>query len=194
MVTKEKLDSLTTRAFDTACSHGFHDVERSNAHFMMLVLSEIGEMVEADRKSRRVKLHGDELDNTLRFNDFVPTFEILVKDTMEDELADVVIRLLDFCGKRGISLFMGNDGIVDMQDKFVEMFGDMSVCEQCFYLSRVVTSIGDDAPAHDLPSLVACAISFCFEFATFHKIDLLWHIEKKMAYNETRAKMHGKNY
>lgn len=194
MVTKEKLDSLTTRAFDTACSHGFHDVERSNAHFMMLVLSEIGEMVEADRKSRRVKLHGDELDNTLRFNDFVPTFEILVKDTMEDELADVVIRLLDFCGKRGISLFMGNDGIVDMQDKFVEMFGDMSVCEQCFYLSRVITSIGDDAPAQDLPSLVACAISFCFEFATFHKIDLLWHIEKKMAYNETRAKMHGKNY
>ena len=194
MVTKEKLDSLTTRAFDTACSHGFHDVERSNAHFMMLVLSEIGEMVEADRKSRRVKLHGDELDNTLRFNDFVPTFEILVKDTMEDELADVVIRLLDFCGKRGISLFMGNDGIVDMQDKFVEMFGDMSVCEQCFYLSRIVTSIGDDAPAQNLPSLVACAISFCFEFATFHKIDLLWHIEKKMAYNETRAKMHGKNY
>ena len=194
MVTKEKLDSLTTRAFDTACSHGFHDVERSNAHFMMLVLSEIGEMVEADRKSRRVKLHGDELDNTLRFNDFVPTFEILVKDTMEDELADVVIRLLDFCGKRGISLFMGNDGIVDMQDKFVEMFGEMSVCEQCFYLSRVVTSIGDDAPAQNLPSLVACAISFCFEFATFHKIDLLWHIEKKMAYNETRAKMHGKNY
>lgn len=194
MVTKEKLDSLTTRAFDTACSHGFHDVERSNAHFMMLVLSEIGEMVEADRKSRRVKLHGDALDNTLRFNDFVPTFEHLVKDTMEDELADVVIRLLDFCGKRGISLFMGNDGIVDMQDKFVEMFGDMSVCEQCFYLSRVVTSIGDDAPAQNLPSLVACAISFCFEFATFHKIDLLWHIEKKMAYNETRAKMHGKNY
>lgn len=194
MVTKEKLDSLTTRAFDTACSHGFHDVERSNAHFMMLVLSEIGEMVEADRKSRRVKLHGDALDNTLRFNDFVPTFEHLVKDTMEDELADVVIRLLDFCGKRGISLFMGNDGIVDMQDKFVEMFGEMSVCEQCFYLSRVVTSIGDDAPAQNLPSLVACAISFCFEFATFHKIDLLWHIEKKMSYNETRAKMHGKNY
>lgn len=194
MVTKEKLDSLTTRAFDTACSHGFHDVERSNAHFMMLVLSEIGEMVEADRKSRRVKLHGDALDNTLRFNDFVPTFEHLVKDTMEDELADVVIRLLDFCGKRGISILMGNDGIVDMQDKFVEMFGEMSVCEQCFYLSRVITSIGDDAPAQDLPSLVACAISFCFEFATFHKIDLLWHIENKMAYNETRAKMHGKNY
>ena len=194
MVTKEKLDSLTTRAFDTACSHGFHDVERSNAHFMMLVLSEIGEMVEADRKSRRVKLHGDALDNTLRFNGFVPTFELWVKDTMEDELADVVIRLLDFCGKRGISILMGDEGMVDMQDKFVEMFGDMSVCEQCFYLSRVITSIGDDAPSQDLPSLVACAISFCFEFATFHKIDLLWHIEKKMDYNETRAKMHGKNY
>ena len=198
MVTKEKLDSLTTRAFDTACSHGFHDVERSNAHFMMLVLSEIGEMVEADRKNRHAiydameycDKHVDEIDVVSR-NRY---FERDVKDTLEDELADVVIRLLDFCGKRGISLFMGNDGIVDMQDKFVEMFGEMSVCEQCFYLSRVVTSIGDDAPAQNLPSLVACSISFCFEFATFHKIDLLWHIEKKMAYNETRAKMHGKNY
>lgn len=194
MVTKEKLDSLTTRAFDTACSHGFHDVERSNAHFMMLVLSEIGEMVEADRKSRRVKLHGDALDNTLRFNDFVPTFEHLVKDTMEDELADVVIRLLDFTGKRGIDLCVCEDGIVDMQDTFVETFCKMSVCEQSFYLSRCIATIDDNVTEKDLPILVGSALAFCNEFATFHGIDLWRHVEMKMRYNETRQRMHGKNY
>lgn len=194
MVTKEKLLELVSRAYGTAKEHGFHDVERSNAHFMMLVLSEIGEMVEADRKSRRVKLHGDDLDNTLRFNDFVPTFEVFVKDTMEDELADVVIRLLDFTGKRGIDLCVCEDGIVDMQDTFVETFGKMSVCEQSFYLSRCIATIDDNVTEKDLPILVGSALAFCNEFATFHGIDLWRHVEMKMCYNETRQRMHGKNY
>ena len=191
MVTKERLQELVGRAYGTAKEHGFHDVERSNAHFMMLVLSEIGEMVEADRKNRRCKINDE---NVLRFNDFVPTFELWVKDTMEDELADVVIRLLDFTGKRGIDLGVCEDGIVDMQDTFVETFGKMSVCEQSFYLSRCIATIDDNVTEKDLPILVGSALAFCNEFATFHGIDLWRHVEMKMRYNETRQRMHGKNY
>lgn len=191
MVTKERLQELVGRAYGTAKEHGFHDVERSNAHFMMLVLSEIGEMVEADRKNRRCKINDE---NVLRFNDFVPTFELWVKDTMEDELADVVIRLLDFTGKRGIDLGVCEDGIVDMQDTFIETFGKMSVCEQSFYLSRCIATIDDNVTEKDLPILVGSALAFCNEFATFHGIDLWRHVEWKMRYNETRQRMHGKNY
>ena len=191
MVTKERLQELVSRAYGTAKEHGFHDVERSNAHFMMLVLSEIGEMVEADRKNRRCKINDE---NVLRFNDFVPTFELWVKDTMEDELADVVIRLLDFTGKRGIDLCVCEDGIVDMQDTFVETFGKMSVCEQSFYLSRCIATIDDNVTEKDLPILVGSALAFCNEFAMFHGIDLWRHVEMKMRYNETRQRMHGKNY
>lgn len=198
MVTKEKLLELVGRAYGTAKEHGFHDVERSNAHFMMLVLSEIGEMVEADRKNRRAvysavdycEKHGDEVDEKSART----YFERDIKDTMEDELADVVIRLLDFTGKRGIDLCVCEDGIVDMQDTFVETFGKMSVCEQSFYLSRCIATIDDNVTEKDLPILVGSALAFCNEFATFHGIDLWRHVEWKMRYNETRQRMHGKNY
>lgn len=198
MVTKEKLQELVGRAYGTAKEHGFHDVERSNAHFMMLVLSEIGEMVEADRKNRRAvysavdycEKHGDEVDEKSART----YFERDIKDTMEDELADVVIRLLDFTGKRGIDLCVCEDGIVDMQDTFVETFGKMSVCEQSFYLSRCIATIDDNVTEKDLPILVGSALAFCNEFATFHGIDLWRHVEMKMRYNETRQRMHGKNY
>ena len=53
MISKEKVQELIKRAYSIAATHGFHEVDRSNAHFMMLVVSEIGEMVEADRKKCR---------------------------------------------------------------------------------------------------------------------------------------------
>ena len=191
MVTKERLHEFVGRAYGTAKEHGFHDVERSNAHFMMLVLSEIGEMVEADRKNRRANI---ELFSKFSERAFVEGFKCHIKDTMEDELADVVIRLLDFTGKRGIELCVCEDGIVDMQDTFVETFGKMSVCEQSFYLSRCIATIDDNVTEKDLPILVGSALAFCNEFATFHGIDLWWHVEMKMRYNESRPRMHGKNY
>lgn len=193
MVTKEKLLELVSRAYGTAKEHGFHDVERSNAHFMMLVLSEIGEMVEADRKNRRADMNRYDV---LMQGDRPFTFAFIesIKDTMEDELADVVIRLLDFTGKRGIDLGVCEDGIVDMQDTFVDTFGKMSVCEQSFYLSRCIATIDDNVTEKDLPILVGSALAFCNEFATFHGIDLWRHVEMKMRYNETRQRMHGKNY
>ena len=194
MVSKEKIQVFIARAYDTACGHGFHDVELSDQHMLMLVIGEIGEMVEADRKSRRVKLHGDDLDNTLRFNDFAPTFEHFVKDTLEDELADVVIRLCDFCGKRGLMPMMSGSGVLEMQDEFSDIFGRMSICEQCFSLSSLVVGMSKYADKKVMEHDLGMIFSFCFEFARFHGIDLEWHIEQKMRYNESRPPKHGKKY
>ena len=52
MITKERLNEFIASAYKTACDHGFHDKEKSNAHYMMLVCTEIAEMVEADRAGR----------------------------------------------------------------------------------------------------------------------------------------------
>ena len=42
------LNALRDRAYKTACDHGFHDEELSNAHLFCLVISELMEAVEAD--------------------------------------------------------------------------------------------------------------------------------------------------
>lgn len=192
MISKEKVQELIKRAYSIAATHGFHEVDRSNAHFLMLVVSEIGEMVEADRKSRRVKLHGDDLDNTLRFNDFAPTFEHFVKDTLEDELADVVIRICDFLGTRHIEPLILEE--TSTSDDWAKLWGKDSINEQCYGLTKIITRIDEDTSTDDISRLLGASLTWCFDFADFHKFDLLWHVEQKMRYNETRSIRHGKNY
>jgi len=188
MITKEKIQEFITRAYDTACAHGFHDEERSDEHLLMLVVGEIGEIVEADRKNRHANPVGFEkcigIGYGQRFRDYV-------KDSVEDELADVVIRLCDYCGKRGLMPAMPESGVLEMPDEFNDIFGQMSICEQCFSLSSFVVDMAKYADKKTKEHDLGMILSFCFEFARFHGIDLEWHIEQKMKYNEMRPYKHG---
>lgn len=51
-MSKMNLNALRDRAYKTACEHGFHDAELGNEHYLMLVVTELSEAVEADRKGR----------------------------------------------------------------------------------------------------------------------------------------------
>ncbi len=62
---------------------GFWEKERNVGEMLMLIVSELGEAIEAHRKRK---------------------FGIGEKDTFEDELADTTIRLFDLCGGLGIDL------------------------------------------------------------------------------------------
>ena len=88
-------NELSKKAYENAKAKGFHDVQITDAHCIMLVACELAEAVEADRVGRRadrktynflLQEYGEELEKHL--------FEMHIKDTLEDELADAVIRLL----------------------------------------------------------------------------------------------------
>lgn len=196
VITNERISDLVSNSYRVARQHGFHDDYHSPAHYMMLVLSEIGEMVEADRKKIRVRFPIDSLENMLRFNDYTMAFDSYVKDTLEDEMADVVIRLCDFCGSLNVLPQM-NDVMVDMSDEFAKFFSDKSVCEQCFALSSMVVDVeraSYDADDSEMRKRLGSTLSFIFEMANYHGIDLLWHVDRKMEYNESRPRRHGKAY
>ena len=55
-MSKMKLNELRDKAYRTACGHGFHDQELSNEHFLCLVISELMEAVEADRRGKRANV------------------------------------------------------------------------------------------------------------------------------------------
>nr|DAN89879.1 MAG TPA: NTP-PPase-like protein [Caudoviricetes sp.] len=179
------LNTLRDRAYKIACEHGFHDKELSNQHCLMLVISELSEAVEADRKGRRinkelinnwVKLHS-ETDITFKEN-----FDSYIKDTVEDELADTAIRLLDLAGLRNINL-NGRTIIVYIVSK------KKSFTENCYAIIKDIVNY-----RYTMEECLNYAIRQIFEFANFSDIDLAWHIEQKMRYNELREKMHGKKY
>lgn len=51
-MSKIDFNALRDRAYKCACAHGFHNTELSNGHLLMLVITELSEAVEADRKGK----------------------------------------------------------------------------------------------------------------------------------------------
>ena len=186
--------SLIDRAYKCACAHGFHEKALSVEHYLMLVLSEIGEAVEADRNGRS-RCDLGIFDDALRTCDFMSAFKDFVKDSLPDELADVCIRLYDMCGALCIEPRVEYE---DMGTDFEDIFGEDTFCERMYYLSRLLCStsgvVDDDCTDDCLPQVIGQALSFLFAFANDMGIDLMHHIELKMKYNEERPYKNGKKY
>lgn len=86
---------------------GFWEEPREIGTLLMLIVSELGEALEADRTRKvsepisRFQWYEDWEKNpsTDKMN-----FELYFKDTFEDELADAMIRILDLCGRLNIDI------------------------------------------------------------------------------------------
>lgn len=198
-MSKKELLSLASKAFGIAYEHGLHDSGHSNMHWLMLCVSEIGEMVEADRKSRHadVDRYVDErkFGQDVYDKDTRTPFEKYVKDTFEDEMADVFIRILDFASAIGVEKMLGSDvGIIDMSDEFKELFGGYTNAERCFFLTKMLCEIDEHTSEEEVASTLSRSLSFILEYARFLRIDLRRHISLKMQYNALRPPLNGKLY
>jgi len=112
------LNHYRDKAYSIAKAHGFHEAPIENiGEKLMLVVSELGEALEADRKGSKANLeffkerleqlnnsHNGELTEEVRNENFNKVFKTYIKDTFEDEIADSIIRLFDLCGSLGIDL------------------------------------------------------------------------------------------
>lgn len=101
------LNELRDKAYKCAVVHGWHEENLSDEHFLCLVISELMEAVEADRKGMHANRDNFEYYMKQRKRDdgeFMYAFKLDIKDSLEDELSDACIRLLDLAGLRRISL------------------------------------------------------------------------------------------
>lgn len=196
-MSKIDLNALRDRAYKTACEHGFHDQELSNEHCFCLIISELMEAVEADRKGKRAEVESYKLLSTASiertgnlnyFNEV--SFCYHIKDTIEDELADAVIRLLDLAGLRNIKLSM-MDLNSDTIDDMAEACKDESFTETMYSISTLPVRYDG---LYDFTTIINDMVTSIFGFAKHLNIDLFWHVEQKMKYNQLREKMHGKKY
>ena len=71
---------------------------------LMLIVSEVSEALEADRNSKRTKGSIQAVNGWISDDDFKKAFSLRVKDTLEDEFADICIRVFDLVGKMEIDL------------------------------------------------------------------------------------------
>ena len=193
------LNELRNKAYRNAVTHGFHDKELSNEHCLCLVISELMEAVEADRKGKLGKKCKSRFE--MEYNRypalveeekrFKCSFEKHIKDSLPNELSDAVIRLLDLAGLRGISLELANGDIDDCIEDMAEACKDETFTESIYSISTLPVRYDG---IFDFPTAVNDMILSIFGLAKHLDIDLLWHIEQKMKYNELCEKIHRKKY
>lgn len=176
------LNKLRDKAYQCAVAHGWHDENQSDEHFLCLVISELMEAVEADRKGMHAKRDNFEYYMKQRKRDdgeFMYAFKHDIKDSVEDELSDACIRLLDLAGLRGYDL-----DSFDYEGSDTEDYSDMSFTESMFKICVYIT----DNFYRDEPFILLNEI---FAFCRDRNIDIFWHIKQKMKYNELRPYKHG---
>lgn len=182
----ERLNELAKQAHDSAVKRGFWSENLSTDHYLMLVITEIAEMVEADIENKRANIFGFELAESCGevFNN---AFEKFVKNTVEDEMADVAIRLLDLAGRKGADCYLNPFGKYG-KNGVITNFDYLTFTEKCYGLAEILL---DDT---SIDITIQRALHYLDEMACAMGINLQKHIELKMKYNETREFKHGKRY
>lgn len=170
-------NELSRKVHANAVKHGWWNNKLSNEHCLMLVLTEIAETVEADRKNDRA----DKYNYLAERSEMA--FEKYIKDSVEDEFADIAIRLFDLAGALGIDFDKMN------KCRYHRAFDKFSFTENAFGLCK---GLSRDIIA--IEKRILFGIEYVRNWAGALNIDLSWYIDMKMKYNENRPFMHNKKY
>ena len=187
-------NKLAKEVYEKAKGKGFYNEKNTDGHYIMLILCELAEAVEADRSGKRADRktyeflsqdYGDVLKPHL--------FEMHIKDTVEDEFADAVIYLLSYVGLKGFTIqdeYITEENIErTLNSTFrTKEWEDLKTFAERVYVSCVnnLTSMGAEIPEAVIYSI--------FAIAKLYEIDLMWFVREKMKYNDQREFLHGKAY
>lgn len=187
---------LANEAHEVAKNNGFWDSPRNISEVIMLIITEVAEAVEAHRNCIFADLTLFSLADLHDYNTedyFKRSYDVHIKGSMQDEIADIYIRLFDLCGyieKKCFPFDYNQIGIHStlMSGNFAENMLTIShmLCELNYHNKR--------AGAGYIESIVYDILSHLNHICSDLNIDIEKYIELKMRYNKTRGYKHGKNY
>lgn len=177
---------------ERAVSKGFWDEPHPRSHYFVLADGELSEAVEADRIGRWAKLTPEQIEELRELEGaaYAQAFLRLVKDAVEDELADAVIRLADLYGR----LLEEKPRLKNkrLEDEYVPRSEDLAEWPLTKAVYRAKCILFDTARADN--SIIRRAVLLIETYTSSLGIDMMTHIELKLKYNATRPALHGKKY
>lgn len=168
----EKLNRWAKEIHDNATAHGWHEEKHSPEHWLSLVMCEVAEAIEADRNGKRCYMK-----KKLPYMSFDNFYRDFVKGTLEEEFADIVIRLLDMA----VELY-GEFEYLTSYGKIVPST-KLNLAENLWFFVK--------NKLYYYQPQISESIAFIYDLAEHLSIDLDQHIEWKMKYNESRPYKHG---
>ena len=197
IITKEDLEVLSKKAYESAKSKGFYsDTGIDTTFYLMFIIVEMSEALQADRKDRHGSI--EDYESEIEMGRDIPTaYRNTLEGTVESEFADIAIRILSLLGSIMDSEKIELMGDKDIKDEYALakfIFG-RNIVEDLY---RQIENMGvcdlNDSPNWYLAKHLQEMLIDIFAIAHSNNINLMEHIRLKMKYNETRPYLHGYKY
>jgi NTP pyrophosphatase (non-canonical NTP hydrolase) len=191
------LKELAEKIHENSKSKGFYD-NKDHIFFeyaqVFEIIKEVAEFHEAYKKGKDgagdwYLEHPEEVGQS-------PVFLACIKDTWQDELADIIIRLLDYAAFVGFELLQYQPteiGFELLQYQPTEKGQVLDNYELGNYCLDWVLKLTDMA-YEKANWYMTESIYYVLDFAIMLNCNLEWHIQAKIAYNATRERLHGKKF
>jgi len=171
---------LSRKAYQSAKRRGLYDKEQPLEHYLMLVIDEISECHKAvlGNELAEVETFKGQIEKYAKTDhNFVSIFDGYIKDSIPDELSDICIMCCSVLGWKMET--MSKFEIEIIERNFI------STPEVRFLeIAKLFTTLSFHAALGDIEYVLAYTMQYC----KANNIDLEWHIEQKMRYNELRER------
>lgn len=170
-MTADDWRSLAYRAHRIAVANGFYDQVPSIKGFRMLAICSMTDAVEADRKGRRA-VDDEWLDGCTDNLALHAGYNHRINGTVEDGLADFVIRCIDYIGWQSTFWAWGDIEISLDPIRPDEWEEGEGITDMAYHtISRMFAS-------------VSYALGLVLSYCQFAGIDIMRYVDIKLRYNE----------
>lgn len=196
IILNDELKTMAKQAYESAKDKGFYQNGYDATFYLMFIIVEMCEVLQADKKDRHGSIEDYESEIEMG-RDITTAYKNTLEGTVESEFADIAIRILSLLGD-----IMDSEKIELMEDedltaeyKLAKFIFGFDLVEDLY---RLIEKIGvcdlDDSPNWYLVKHLQEILIDIFAIAHSNNINLMEHIKLKMKFNESRPYLHGYKY
>ena len=194
-LTQQLLKQFMTKAYENAKAKGFYKPDLDINQALMLIITEMGEAIQASRHNRHGSIDG--YNTYLEVSDEHVAYEESLEGTVESEFADITLRIISLLGwyDSQNTICLMNDTELKKTEEFHKVeFEHGNYClPTAMYLiiTRITYFPFSCSPAWMNTLRLQDILVQVFALAHAEGIDIVEHIKLKIQYNESRPYLHG---
>ncbi len=197
-ITHQQIIQLSSQAYDTAKAQGFYTDRTNITTALMLIITEMAEAVQADRKNKHGSI--DDYESWLGTSE-EHAYEYSLEGTVESEFSDIAIRILSLLGwyndKHPVEFYQDTQLLnrINLSEcKFTHDHLDLPRGLFRILSETITLSDAEYNPDWVITDLLQDTLCQVLALANYLGIDIISHIHLKMQYNEYRDHLHGYKY